>query len=312
MHKDDLITSGIKEGIQEIKRTPEKCFTYEFPFYTLKNCFWFMFVACLVKDAESGNVFIITKYYDITDHHNRRKHENKLEDNNIVRQIIGESMHTWRQPLNNISLFVQDIKEQFTDSTLTEDSMNFSSTQIVSEIGRLSESIDEMAEFYNNDTLEDTINISEALFRNIHKVDHIIKESKITVGVDCHALGNVDNAKFVNITDRFRIKCGTGTKLCFKSGNRGNLLVYGDKVLFNYLIRMIIGLTKDIQTEEAKYIHFDLSIKNNKFTVAATINHNPDKPETLEFLKSLFEQNFKGTCLISETDDEVQIEMRFQ
>lgn len=312
MQKDELIISGIKNGFQQIEKKQDTCFTYEFPFYTRNMCYWIMFVACRQKDDEAGINIIITKFYDVTDHHNRRKFENKKDDNNIVRQIIGESMHTWRQPLNTISLFVQDIKEQFDDNTLTKYYMNFSSRQITSEIRRLSVSIDEMADFYTNDTLEDTINVSETMFSTIKKVHSIMTASGIAAEIDCHAIGNIPTESFIGITDSFKVRCGTGAKKCFQGCNKGNIVVYGDRVLFNYIIRMLLTLGKDIHPEKEKLVHFDLSIEDNLFVIVATFSFDLEDSETLDFLKDLFDRNFKGIFYTSHADGEMKVEMNFQ
>lgn len=311
MQEDELIITNIKNGIQQAKNNQDLCFTHEFPFYTTKNSYWLMFVACCQIDKTTGKKFIITKYYDVTDHHIRRKYENRKDDNNIVRQIIGESMHTWRQPLNTISLFVQDIKEQFDDNTLTKYYMNFTSRQIVSEITRLSASIDEMAAFYTNDTLEDTINVSEAMFSTLEKVDKVINEANIKISLNCHALANLLTEDFIKISDSFRIRCGTGTKKCFQGCNKGNIVVYGDSILFNYLIRMLLTLSADTGENE-KQIQFDMSIENDLYIITVRYDHNPEKDETLEFLKKIFDQNFEGLWYTSTNENDLTVEMNFQ
>ena len=312
MQEDEFVIANIRSRLEQAKAEPDKCLTLEFPFYTLKHCYWLMMVACRQTDHESGNAFTVIKFYDVTEHHERRKYENKRDDNNIVRQIIGESMHTWRQPLNTISLFVQDIKEQFDDNTLTKYYMNFSSRQITSEIDRLSKSIDEMAGFYTNDTLEDTINISESMFATIEKVNSVLSSSNTKVSLDCHALGSLPNEVFSNITNNFKIRCGTGTKQCFHGCNKGNVVIYGDRILFNYIIRMMLTLDKDESPAKEKNLFFRLSIENNLFIIAVKYDHNPNKSETLAFLKSLFDQHFQGICYTSESDNELSIELNFQ
>lgn len=311
MQEDEFIIDNICEGLDYVKQSTERCFTYEFPFYRVDQPMWLMLVACCIIDKTDGEQYTVAKFYNITEHYNRRKRENKRDDNNIVRQLISESMHTWRQPLNSISLFIQDLKEQFDDNTLTKYYMNFASKQINSEIKRLSESIDEMSEFYTNDTDEDTINLSEAIFQTIKKTDKVLLDSNIFLSLNCHALGNVPSENFIQLSETFRIRCGTGTKKCFNGCNKGNIVVYGDKVMFNYIIRMIITMGSS-SDEGEKNIHFELTIEDSKLHVHINFDYAPSSPEdNLRFLKSLFDNNFKGTMTFDSKIDRLKVTMSF-
>jgi signal transduction histidine kinase len=292
LHEDELIIHNIIKGLKELHGDLARCFTYEFPLYSEDSSYWMFLTACyqIIEDDEIYTV----KIYDTTAQYKQRKLENKSDDNEIVRQIISESMHTWRQPLNSISLFTQDIKEQFEDSSLTKYYMNFATRQIFNEITRLSASIDEMAVFYSNDSDEDIINISETMFNNIERLNDILKETDTHVSLNCHALGDIITETFIDITENFKIRCGTGTKKCFHGCNKGNVVISGDKQLYQFLIRHLITLGV-VNGKESNKITFEHMINDGLLTVKITYAHVKDNAEIeLIFIKKLLENNFKG------------------
>jgi len=196
LHEDELIINQMISGLQSLYGDKSKCFTYEFPLYTATSSHWMLLTACYQELKETA--LFTLKIYDISNQHKQRKLENKKDDNEIVRQIITESMHTWRQPLNSISLFTQDLQEQFGDNSLTKYYMNFATRQIFNEIKRLSDSLDEMAAFYSNNSDEEIINVAETMFSSIETLDDILKESEIMVKLNCHALGDIKTETFIS------------------------------------------------------------------------------------------------------------------
>jgi len=306
LQEDLFIVSHIKMEFAKLLEDTDKCFTYEFPVFSAEKPIWLMMVACSVYDKESDEKFIVTKMYDVTLHHNRRKLENKWDDNNIVRQIIGESMHTWRQPLNTISLFVQDIKEQFDDSTLTKYYMNFASVKISNEIQRLSESIDIMSDFYTNETNEDLINLSESLFKTLEKIKKILAKNNIYVSVECHALDNLPTEEFISISNHFKIRCGTGTKKCLYGCHKGNIVIYGDNVIYNYIIKMLItlGIQMDSESSIEKNVMVNLRKENDQLVMHFKYDfRNSGASDIFGFIKDLFEKNFRGKAQIVDNEN---------
>lgn len=294
--EDEFIISHIQVGgVTKALSNCDDCFTYEFPIYTINDTAWFMLVACSAHDKESDSDYIIVKMYNISEHHNRRKRENKNDDNNIVRQIITESMHTWRQPLNSISLFAQDIKEQFDDNTLTKYYMNFSTKQIQSEIQRLSKSIDDMGSFYTNETNEDTINVSESLFATVKRIDAVLVDANIQVNMDCHILGNIESESYIQLSDTFKVRCGTGTKKCFHGCHKGNILIFGDKIQYNYITRLLstIGSTEKSDTQRNVYFRLTMTKKYIEINVEYDYT-SADAQETFDFVSILHKQAYKG------------------
>jgi len=311
LQEDEFIVHNINNKISSAIEDKLTCYTYEFPLYTVNKAYWVLLTVCCQTDQEDGKDYVIVKFYNITEHYNRRKIENKNDDNNIVRQIITESMHTWRQPLNSITLFAQDIKEQFEDNSLTNYYMNFASKQITNEIRRLSDSIDEMANFYSNTSNEDTVNIAEALFSTIEKINSVLYSSGLLVTMNCHAIADLPSENFIKITDTFRIRCGTGTRKCFHGCNKGNVVVYGDRILYNYIIRSLILL--DTKGDRSKKVSFDLSVNKDKLILWVIYNFKPEKTEQkLKFLKEIFNKNFNGNFEILINENDISVKMYFK
>lgn len=307
LHEDEFIIHEIINGIKKFSSNKQSCFTYEFPLYNDTESLWLMLTACAAEDADSGSKHIIAKIYDITKLYKERKISKRKEDNEIVKQIIVESMHTWRQPLNSISLFTQDLREQFDDDTLTKYYMNFSTRQIFNEIRRLSESIDEMAVFYSNETDEDIINVAESMFSNVQQIDGLLSETNTFISLNCHALGDLPSENFIDITDNFRIRCGTGTKKCFHGCNKGNIVIYGDKHQYDYIIRsiMTIGTKQDTAKKEIEFEHV-ICDDTLKIIIHYKNLVSPDV-EKLALLKKMFKNNYKGNISYQQADKGVDI-----
>jgi len=309
LHEDELIIHNIIKGLKELYGDLSRCYTYEFPLYYDDKSYWMFATACY-QIIEEDEIYTL-KLYDTTSQYKQRKLENRNDDNEIVRQIISESMHTWRQPLNSISLFTQDIKEQFEDDSLTKYYMNFATRQIFNEISRLSESIDEMAVFYSNDSDEDIINISETMFHNIERLNNILKETDTHVSLNCHALGDIIAETFIDITENFKIRCGTGTKKCFHGCNKGNVVISGDKQLYQFIIRHLITLGINTPKENSK-ISFEHMINDGVLTVKITMTHvKKDAEKELLLIKKLLENNFKGHMKHSRDGSSLSVLLHF-
>jgi hypothetical protein len=295
LHKDELVLSEIKQGIEGLAVSETNCFTYLLPVFSINGARWYMLTACIYHTDKIDKSYIFVRMYNITKHHLDRKQALKTAENNLVRQIIGESMHTWRQPLNSISLFTQDIREQFEDGTLTKYYMNFAVKQMQSEVQRLSASLDEMAAFYNNDTEEETLNLAEEIFKTVESVRKILCNNNILISVKCHAIGNIQSESFINITENFSVRCGTGTKRCFQGCNKGNIVIYGDAVLYRFIMRSMISLSVLPDSASQKNVSAELTTGGGKLYIRIIYDHTPSEAEAkLEFISILFEDHFPG------------------
>jgi len=310
LHEDELIINQMISGLQSLYGDKSKCFTYEFPLYTATSSHWMLLTACYQELKETA--LFTLKIYDISNQHKQRKLENKKDDNEIVRQIITESMHTWRQPLNSISLFTQDLQEQFGDNSLTKYYMNFATRQIFNEIKRLSDSLDEMAAFYSNNSDEEIINVAETMFSSIETLDDILKESEIMVKLNCHALGDIKTETFISITDNFDVRCGTGTKKCFHGCNKGNVVLTGDKSLYQFIIRHLITLGIQNITLKPSDIHFEHLIKGNKLIVRIRYQNISEKVKTdIELIKQMLKNNFNADLEFSFRENALTVNIIF-
>lgn len=310
LHNDELIINDIINGLKDIPAQPNGVFTYEFPLYSFKDALWLMLTANYT--TQDDDKLIVLKINDITTLYKKRKLEQKIDNNELVKLIITESMHTWRQPLNSISLFVQDIKEQFSDGDLTKYYANFATRQIFNEIKRLSDSIDEMAVFYSNDSDEDNINVAEAMFRNIEDLDAALKNSNTEVTLNCHALGDILTETYIPITENFKIRCGTGTKKCFHGCNKGNLVINGDKTLYHFIVRLLISLGMHKGTDTNNLIRFEHSIEKNQLHVRINYSSYPEHYEDdLRIIGNMLTNNFDAIIQHSQKDSGLELDIIF-
>jgi signal transduction histidine kinase len=134
-----------------------------------------------------------------------------------IAELIGNISHQWRQPLNNISILIQDIKDAYDFGELNEDYIEIFLNEAMSNINVMSNTIDNFRNFFTSkeeqidfeikEVIEDGLQILEETF-SANDIQIIFKESG-----NFHIFGNrvefsqaiiniLNNAKDV-IVERF-------------------------------------------------------------------------------------------------------------
>ena len=93
-------------------------------------------------------------------------------------EMIGNIAHQWRQPLNDIGLYIQNLQDKFEYNDLTEENLTEIVNRTMDELDYMSHTIDDFRNFFRSDKekvqflLSDNINrtilLTEASFKNSH------------------------------------------------------------------------------------------------------------------------------------------------
>ncbi|KJU86450.1 multi-sensor signal transduction histidine kinase [Candidatus Magnetobacterium bavaricum] len=111
--------------------------------------------------------------------------KNRLRDQIMFEQsrhvVIGELLvnisHHWRQPLCAIGLLMQDIRDAYLHGELDIEYIESNVGAVMSELGTLSETIDNFRNFYINDKEPRHFNVSRAIDRAVMLLSGYLKDT---------------------------------------------------------------------------------------------------------------------------------------
>ncbi len=102
-------------------------------------------------------------------------------------EMIGAIAHQWRQPLNALSLVLQNIHMQYRTSQLSEESMHNLQDKAQQLIQRMSQTIDEFRNFFKPSKHAETFNLAEAIQAAADILEGMFKNHNIELVIDCPA-----------------------------------------------------------------------------------------------------------------------------
>ena len=102
-------------------------------------------------------------------------------------EMIGAIAHQWRQPLNALSLVLQNIHMQYRTGQLTEESMRILQDKAQQLIQRMSQTIDEFRNFFKPGKHAETFNLADAIQAAAEILEGMFKNHNIELSIDCPA-----------------------------------------------------------------------------------------------------------------------------
>jgi len=102
-------------------------------------------------------------------------------------EMIGAIAHQWRQPLNALSLVLQNIHMQYRTGQLTEESMRTMQEKAQQLIQRMSQTIDEFRNFFQPGKHAETFNLQHAIQAAADILEGMFKNHNIELSIDCPA-----------------------------------------------------------------------------------------------------------------------------
>ena len=100
-------------------------------------------------------------------------------------EMIGAIAHQWRQPLNALSLVIQNMDMQYRTGQLSEDSMQVLQDKAQQLIERMSQTIDEFRNFFKPGKHAETFNLAEAIQAAADILEGMFKNHNIELAIDC-------------------------------------------------------------------------------------------------------------------------------
>lgn len=102
-------------------------------------------------------------------------------------EMIGAIAHQWRQPLNALSLVLQNIQMQYRMGQLSEASMQSLQDKAQQLILRMSQTIDEFRNFFKPSKQAETFDLSVAIQAAADILEGMLKNHNIQLDIDCPA-----------------------------------------------------------------------------------------------------------------------------
>jgi len=95
--------------------------------------------------------FTIAHRYRLLQNENKKNIQTLLHQSRLAKtgEMIANITHQWRQPLNNISYILMNIKSKYNNNTLTADYFEKKNTQANMQLQYMSKTIDDFKEFYS-------------------------------------------------------------------------------------------------------------------------------------------------------------------
>ncbi len=100
-------------------------------------------------------------------------------------EMIGAIAHQWRQPLNALSLVLQNIKMQHHMGTLSEESMDRMQLKADQLVQRMSSTIDEFRNFFKPGKHSEAFNLAQSLYAAANIVEGTFHNHNITLTIEC-------------------------------------------------------------------------------------------------------------------------------
>jgi PAS domain S-box-containing protein len=99
-------------------------------------------------------------------------------------EMIGNIAHQWRQPLNAIGLYIQDLQDSFEHGELTEEYLNSSVGQAMDIVSHMSQTINDFRNFFKPDKEVLNFSVKDVIQRVLNFVSHSFKDSGVRLDVE--------------------------------------------------------------------------------------------------------------------------------
>jgi len=141
------------------------------------------------------------------------QHQSRLA---AMGEMINNIAHQWRQPLNNMSLTVQIMREIYHDGECSGEYMDDTVSQIMTQIHHMSQTIDDFRNFFRPDREMRPFNLKEKVQKTLILVNDSFNVNSINVAMEaeeglfitgypneyCHVLLNILNNARDALTER--------------------------------------------------------------------------------------------------------------
>jgi PAS domain S-box-containing protein len=107
----------------------------------------------------------------------------------IMGEMINNIAHQWRQPLNELGLYLQDLTYAYDTPDFSGDYLNNSVNRSMALIGHMSQTINDFMSFFRSDKEVSTFNVNQVIRRTISLIEKNFQIQQIRIvfqpGADC-------------------------------------------------------------------------------------------------------------------------------
>jgi C4-dicarboxylate-specific signal transduction histidine kinase len=111
----------------------------------------------------------------------------------LLGKMMDHIAHQWKQPLNIISLIVQDLVESFAEGEPDGESLQVNTHKIINLVHEISRTVDDFRDFIKADKGKSEFRVLDAIEKSLSFLDSSFRFHKIKVGIevngDLHAMG---------------------------------------------------------------------------------------------------------------------------
>lgn len=106
-------------------------------------------------------------------------------------EMIGAIAHQWRQPLNSISLLIQEVKDAYDFNELTEEHINEIVEKAIEQTMYMSKTIDDFRNFYKPSKQKNNFNLYKCVCSTLSLLEAQLHSLSIKYFVDCSTNDNL-------------------------------------------------------------------------------------------------------------------------
>jgi signal transduction histidine kinase len=99
-------------------------------------------------------------------------------------EMMGNIAHEWRQPLNLISLLIQDFKESYDEGKFTKEYLDDSINKVMDVIQYMSQTMQDFSNFFIPGKAKTLFSVRDSINRTVSFLNPALKRSNILVQVD--------------------------------------------------------------------------------------------------------------------------------
>jgi signal transduction histidine kinase len=102
----------------------------------------------------------------------------------VMGEMMGNIAHQWRQPLNVISLLVQDLNESYTYGDFTREYLDNTINKIMDAIQHMSRTIEDFSDFLKPEKKKVLFSVRQSVEKTLSILEPALKHKKITFEID--------------------------------------------------------------------------------------------------------------------------------
>ena len=166
---------------QEIKWVFTRALLLENDFSHIEHLYGYIYDITPIKQSEEELATKVQKEVA----KNRQKDSLLIQQNKLASmgEMLGSIAHQWRQPLNNISLIVHFLKDNYLTNQLDKKQIKSYFAKIKLQLEYMSNTINDFSNFYKPSKSKNTFSLKNAISSTLDIIEPSLQEEKITINI---------------------------------------------------------------------------------------------------------------------------------